>query len=167
MNLGSPKILSGLAWGLFLSGTQLLPHLCPCLERMYERILRLAGQGTAQRREKGSALWSTLFLRKLRGQAWRLTAGCRHIQLLLLSLTTGTAPVLLLSSRFLAKWGKESFLAACHAGTPTPDLLSPKPAADVGWAGALLPIRESHAEITAPCAWHSERNRAEGSGAAQ
>lgn len=39
---------------------------------------------------------------------------------------------------------------------PTPDLLSPKPAADVGWAGALLPIRESHAEITALLAWHSE-----------
>lgn len=47
---------------------------------------------------------------------------------------------------------------------PTPDLLSLKPAADVGWAGALLPIRESHAEITALFAWHSEEIMLKGVG---
>jgi len=50
---------------------------------------------------------------------------------------------------------------------PTPDLLSLKPAADVGWARALLPIREPHAETTALFAWPAEENLAEGSGSLQ
>lgn len=67
-------------------------------------------------------------------------------------------------SHFSPNWGKESSLADCHAEPPSPDLLSPKPAADVGRARALLPIRASHAETPALFAWHEE-SRDEGSGA--
>lgn len=136
--------------GAFIPGKWLLQRLCPRFNNGFE----VSWTSCCSRWRQASVVLSGLFLGKLRVV---LTAGYGLYEIIFFPsvLTTQSCP----SPRCCLpiSWltgGRKAPWQLATPKPPSPDLLSPKPAADVGQARALLPIRASHAEIPALFAWH-------------
>lgn len=134
-----------------IPGKRLLQGLCPCFNDVFE----VSWTSCCSVTKRGIACLVQFVSWKAQSRISRLLMDNMKLGFFPPSLTTQSCP----SPRCCLpiSWltgGRKAPWQLATLNPPSPDLLSPKPAADVGRARALLPIRASHAEIPALFAWH-------------